>query len=68
MDKNIISKRILEIRNLRGLSQAKLAKLIGKDRSMVSRYETGESGIKAETLYMIADALNVKINELFKSA
>lgn len=60
-----INKKIKEIREKRGLTQAKLAKMIGKDRSQVSRYET-DAKISASVLYSLADALNVKVDEFFK--
>lgn len=59
-----IGKRIRSIRKRKKITIEQLAKQIGKCRSMVSKYETGASVIDIETLYEIADTLNVSPEDL----
>lgn len=61
-----INNKIREIRIKRGLSQGKLARMIGKDRSQISRYES-TAKISSAVLYALADALNVKTDDFFKA-
>ncbi len=49
----------------KGLSQEKLALEAGIDRSYVGRIERGLENVTVTTLELLADALGVKVAELF---
>ena len=49
--------RLGELRRALGLTQARLAELIGKSQSAVSQFETGEIGLSIETLRAIVTEL-----------
>lgn len=51
-------------RELRKLSQTKLADMIGVSRSLISMYESGERKPSFEVLEAIADTLNASFNDL----
>ena len=57
-----IGKRIAEIRNENGLSQARLAELAGLDQAHIARIEAGRYSVGIDTLAKIADALDMKID------
>lgn len=58
--------KIQELRDNKGLKQAELAALIGfKDFQAVSRIENGRVTASVYIIFQIAQALNVKIEELF---
>ena len=70
MDKNIeikklLGKRIKEIRIKRGLTQEKLAELVGVGERNLSKIECGDNFVTASTLSKILSALYVKSKELF---
>jgi len=48
-----------------GLSQARLAQLLKKPQSFVSRYETGERRLDVLETKAICDALGVSVSQLF---
>lgn len=52
-------------RKERGLSQAKLAELVGVSRNSISSIERGEYIPSLETAFKLCDALFVVIHELF---
>lgn len=54
-----------ELRKKRGLSQKKLADLIGANLTTINRYENGSRGMSRETISQLANALGVKNHELF---
>ena len=56
--KNIAGENIKSIRNLRKLSQAKLGKMIGRDRCFIQRIESN-GHLDARYLEPIATALNL---------
>ena len=56
--------RLKEYRELRGMSQSKLAELIGISKSNISMYESGQRKPSFEVLEAIADYLNVSFNDL----
>ena len=56
-----IGGRIRYFRNLRGKKQQELADATGKD---ICKIETGKQKIDIETLLIIAQVLNVELNEL----
>lgn len=59
-----IGKRIRNSRKMRKLTLAQLAQNICKSQSTVSKYETGEIAVDIETLYNIADALHIHVEQL----
>ncbi len=48
------------------MTQASLAAMIGKDKSVVVRYEAGNIDIPSSMLLSIAEALQVPLNDLVK--
>ena len=59
-----IGGRIRAIRRARGLTLQQLADRIHKSRASVSKYETGEITQDIETLFEIAQALDVELGQL----
>ena len=51
--------RIKEVRKAKGITQAKLASIIGMEQTQYSRYERGENKIKVNVLIDICKALEV---------
>lgn len=60
-----LGKRIVFLRNKKGLTQPQLAALINKDFQSISRVENGHINLSAYALKQIADALNVSMDEIF---
>ncbi len=60
-----IGERIKTRRLELGLSQVKLAALLGIDRILVLRYETGKITPRSENLPSLAEALQVPVNYFF---
>lgn len=58
--------RIKMIRTQKNLSQLQLARLCGFEKSNLSRLEAGKGNPTVLTLYKITEALNIRIDELFK--
>lgn len=63
-----IGGRLQALRQARGLTQAKLAALIGIETVTLSRYETGAKGASVTTLSRAAKALGVELRDLFEEA
>lgn len=59
-----IGNRIRMYRKVQGLTLQQLADMIHKSRATVSKYETGEIALDIDTLYEIAFALHVNMNQL----
>lgn len=59
-----LSKNLKKIRKEKNLSQQTLAERMGTTKQVISRYERGERDPKTETLFKLADALQVSIWEL----
>lgn len=59
---------IREARQSRGISQEKLAELAGIHRNFVGMIERNLSAPTAETIFAIADALEVRASELLRLA
>ena len=57
--------RIRELRKLRGLSQEELARIVGVERSTVSKWETGEAKPRADLFVKLAKTLHCKVDDLF---
>lgn len=63
--KELLGRRIKELRKGEGLSQDQLSELIGVDAKHLSRIELGKSFPYMETLEAIAKALHVELKDLF---
>ncbi len=64
--KEEIGRRVRDARLKKGISQEKLAELADTSLSCISRLETGRAMVSLEKLLLIADALNVGIDELLQ--
>ena len=63
----MLSKRIRELRNKKGLSQEKLARLADVSYNTIVKIESGESKNPTfQTMAGIAKALNVSLDDLAK--
>ena len=63
--KKLLGRRIKEIRTRKGMTQEKLAELVGIGERNLSKIECGNNFITAETLSNILLALDVEPSELF---
>ncbi|MBQ2879748.1 MAG: helix-turn-helix domain-containing protein [Anaerotignum sp.] len=59
-----VGQRIRLYRKMKGLTIETFAGMIGKSKATVSKYENGDISIDIETLFMIAEALEVSVNQL----
>ncbi|GAB5558150.1 MAG: hypothetical protein SchgKO_23630 [Schleiferiaceae bacterium] len=59
-----IGKTIVAIRHEKGLKQKQLADILEIEDSSLRRIESGRTNPTAATLYRIAQALEVEVNEL----
>ena len=57
-------RQIREMRKKRGMTLAELAAEIHKSKATISKYEKGEISMDVETLYEIADALHIRVEQL----
>ena len=64
-DELILKNRIREARTEKGLSQARLAAMVGVSRNTISSIETGQYSPTAKLALIIALALDRKFEELF---
>ncbi|MDR0307240.1 MAG: helix-turn-helix transcriptional regulator [Chitinispirillales bacterium] len=62
---NTVSKNLKRYRNLKDLSQEKLAKKVGISRATYTNIESGKEEPKVSTLQIVANALDVDIFKLF---
>ena len=66
MEKELILKnRLKEIRTEKGLSQAKLAEIVGVSRNTISSIETGQFSPTAKLALVICIALDKKFEDIF---
>jgi len=65
MDMQVVSANLRLLRDDNTLSQQKVAELAGISRAAYIAIENGESVPKVSTLQNIAQAMNVKIQDLF---
>lgn len=66
MEKELILKnRLKEIRTEYGLSQAKLAEIVGVSRNTISSIETGQFSPTAKLALVICIALDKKFEDIF---
>lgn len=63
--KKVIGSSIKKIRQTKGISQAELARLCGKDKQHIELIENSKILPNAYTLYTITRALDVDPNSLF---
>ena len=63
--KESLALRLKQLRKSRGLTQEKLAELIGRDTKHISKLEIAGSYPSIDTLERIAVALDVEIKEFF---
>jgi transcriptional regulator with XRE-family HTH domain len=63
--KKLLGKRIKELRAQKGLTQERLAELIGVGERNLSKIECGNNFVKAETVTKLLAALDVEPKELF---
>ena len=59
-----LSKNIYNLRKKNGISQEKLAEQIGVSRQTISNWELGETSPNSEQLLLLANILNVSLDEL----
>lgn len=59
-----VGKRIRLYRKMKNMTIESFASLIGKSKATVSKYENGDISIDIETLFVIAEALDVSITQL----
>jgi transcriptional regulator with XRE-family HTH domain len=59
-----VGARIRVVRTRAGLTQERLAERLGVETLSVSRFETGRRGVSIPTLFRIADALGVRVQDL----
>lgn len=65
---DVISHNIKKYRKKRGITQAELAEMVDLSHEFIRRIESvkGKKNFSIDTIYRIADALKVDINELFR--
>ncbi|MEO5978016.1 MAG: helix-turn-helix transcriptional regulator [Chryseolinea sp.] len=61
-----VGKRIVQLRELKGWSQAELARACLKDRQTIERIENGKTNPTLYTLYEIASVLEEPVSELLR--
>ena len=59
-----VGQRIRLYRKMKGMTIETFAGMIGKSKATVSKYENGEISIDIETLFGIAEALEISVNQL----
>ena len=63
--KKLLGRRIKELRTCKGMTQEKLAEMIGVGERNLSKIECGNNFVTSETLSNILSALDVEPSELF---
>ena len=64
-DRLILKNNLKEIRNEQGISQQRLAELVGVSRNTISSIETGQFNPTAKLALIICIALDKKFEEIF---
>lgn len=59
-----IGKKIKSFRKSKGMTVQQLADLVHKSKATVSKYENGDIVIEIETLYGLAEALGIRVEQL----
>lgn len=65
---NKLGERIAYLRKDRGLSQRKLAELLGLSQQIVASYETGDRHIPVWRLISLAEVLGIDVEKLLNGA
>lgn len=60
-----IGQKIKSVRNMRNISSADMANILGVSRQQLQNYESGEADIKIDRLFDIAEALGVDMSFFF---
>lgn len=63
----LFGERLRELRTERGLTQEQLAEAAGVDRNYIGQIERGERNVALVNIVRIANALEVKPDELFRN-
>ena len=63
---NALAKRIASLRKAKGMTQERLAADADIDRVALANIETGKRRPTVTTVYRIATALHVKVDQVFK--
>lgn len=63
-----VAQRLIELRNLRGITTNKLANLAGVSQSHLREIEMGSRNPTVETLSYFCDALGVTLGEFFNDS
>jgi len=63
---DVLSYKLKELRKQKKLSQTELGKLIGKDKSQISKIEKGTQNLTIQTILQIMKALNTKFKFRFE--
>lgn len=66
--KELLGRRIKELRKMKGLSQEELSEKVDIDPKHLSRIEVGRGFPSLDTLEKIAKALNVEMKDFFEFA
>ena len=66
--KELLGRRVKELRKLRGLSQEDLSEMVDIDPKHLSRIEVGRSFPSLDTLERVANALKVELKDFFEFA
>jgi transcriptional regulator with XRE-family HTH domain len=61
-----LGRRVQNIREKRGLSQTQLADMAGVGRAHLSQIENGAVAARIDTLHALAQALEMKLEELVR--
>ena len=61
-----LGRRLSELREKHGLSQTQLADMAGIGRAHLSQIENGAVAARIDTLYALAEALEITLSELLK--
>jgi transcriptional regulator with XRE-family HTH domain len=59
--------RLKQLRERAGVSQEKMAELVGVSRVQLQKYESGQNMMNTEKLQLVAGALSVPVQEFFVS-
>ncbi len=60
----LLGQNIAKYRQIRKLSQEKLAEMVDLSREYITRVENGQKNISLKKLFAIADALDIGFNQL----
>ena len=63
-----IGLKIKQLRQQAGLSQEKLAEMVGLTFQSIQKFESGQTTLSVTRLQQLADALEVSVTEFFSSA